>query len=37
MSDNLAPLSDIIMILGPVTAERWGSPMADLISDQETS
>ena len=29
MSDNLVPLSDIIMILDPVTAERWGLRMAN--------
>ena len=29
MSDNLVPLSDILMNHDPVTAERWGSRMAD--------
>ena len=33
---NLVQSSDIIMILDPVTAERWGTPMGDQTSNQET-
>ena len=29
MFGNLVPLSRIVMIPDPVTAGRWGSPMAD--------